>query len=113
MHQIAFEAAWTASISTPAPEFESSPSVVTIRRVVAAVLTVYRREWGYANRLIAAPGGQGGTGEEREFRGGTHRDAGPEISGVVSGLLQALDDLSPEDSWLLKEIYFVGRTEAD
>jgi DNA-directed RNA polymerase specialized sigma24 family protein len=72
--------------------------------MLAAVRTVYRQEWAYAERF--------------ESQGDQPPDGEPRGSGCISveiheSLREALANLSNEDHWVISQLFWNGATEAE
>jgi DNA-directed RNA polymerase specialized sigma24 family protein len=75
------------------------------RRVMNAALTRYRREWSYAIRRAS-----GAAPDNCEKAGGTQALSSESMNGL---LLEALKRLSRSDAWLITELFWRGRSEAN
>jgi RNA polymerase sigma factor (sigma-70 family) len=74
------------------------------QRVLASVLTRYRQEWAYAFRCVLKP-----PDDERPRK--AHRQL--VLSPVRESLREALTQLSSLELWLLAQVFWEERTEAD
>lgn len=74
------------------------------QRLLTSALTRYRQEWAYAVRWVV-----GADGDENESSGSDSFD----LALVHERLRQALARLSEPERWLLKQLFWKARTEAD
>ena len=79
-------------------------STFVYQRVMASALTRYRREWAYAVRCVSQSGEEG-YGDR----------VGDSIypRAVHEQLRRSLARLSPTDKWLIEQLFWEGRTEAE
>ena len=110
---VAAAAAWKAETGFD-PAYGISVSAFVRYRVLGRALTRYRQEWAFASRCIREPAEE----EEentgcRSWRSERFLAAANHYDPACDALLEALAGISGPSSWLIEQLFWKERTEAE